>query len=129
MKIDTDLRLAIKAAERAQPRNDWQARHKSETEAIQALIAKPKYSTSIKKALADVKRGKAILERANEVITALGISRDLDRIYDGDKFRKAGGILKSKIEEWKSDEVMKELLAAPDKDRAKILLKYGINWK
>lgn len=131
MKIDADLRAAIRSAEKMQPQDDWESRSRAAKETITALLKSRRYARAYQRALLQKKQGAALLDQANEFFRSLGLSSGADRIEDDQKFVKAGGALPPPpLRRWKFDTVMAELAAAPDeKAGAKILQRYGINWR
>lgn len=138
MRIETELRSAIKSAEKHQPQNqDWQRREKTEAEAI----AEFKRTHQVAKASIArlVKESKAAADLAarlrKELCRRYGLRECGTRLATcGDKggrarFIKAGGRLPKERKHWTTDQVIAELVAADPKDGDKILRKYGINWK
>ena len=128
MKIDTDLRNAIRSAHKAQPDEDWQTQAKAERQAVEALAAKPKYAAAIKAARAKLKKAEKINEEASAIFKTLGISDQLHRIHNDEAFAKAGGRRPLSKDRWNFDEVMASLAKATPKEGAAILAKLGIKW-
>jgi hypothetical protein len=138
MKIDTDLRLTIRSAEKAQPADDWQVRAKRDDEAIAAFLAShPAKAKKIQTLIATARKAEAQKDAAHkELCEAFGLKHynnklEFSRCGDGkDLFVKAGGKLPSATgRRWKFDEVIAELAKAEGKQATAILKKYGINWK
>ena len=138
MKIDTDLRLTIRSAEKAQPADDWQARAKRDDDAIAAFLAShPAKAKKIHALIAVEKNAEAKAAAARKEICkqfglrGSGNKLEFSRCGDGkDAFVKAGGKLPSTAgRRWKFDEVIAELAKAEGKQATAILKKYGINWK
>lgn len=130
MKIDQDLRQAIKSAERVQTKNlNWVEKRNAEKRAVADLFArKPALAKKINKAIAAVKKAEAARKVASEVIHAAGLSCSDLQITDKELFRKAGGQLAGG-QAWTSDQAIAELAAASPKDAPAILAKYGIKWE
>jgi hypothetical protein len=144
MRIETDLRMAINAAARAQKEPSYEERQKAEQDAIDKHVKK--HAAPVKKARAlqaKVEKLQAEIGRLNKEIVAilnpLGIEftcRDSGPEFElpwGDKakenFVKSGGVLPpSDKRKWSADSVLKQLAAADPKDRDTILKEYGINW-
>jgi|LakMenEpi03Aug12_release.lakeMendotaPanAssembly.Ray.scaffolds.fasta_scaffold191833_3 hypothetical protein len=138
MKIDQDLRAAIRSAEKAQPSTDYSVREKVNQECIDAFLKRfPAKAKAVNKLIADELKAIAAVAAARKLLCEkFGL-----RHYDGKiqfancgegkgAFVKAGGKLPSaKAERWKFDVVMAELAAADAKDCRKILSKYGIKWE
>lgn len=140
MKIDTDLRAAIRSAEKAQPQvNRYEERRKSELAAIADLFKR-------KPALGAKARGLASTAAKADKIASAARAKLCDEYglrADGDEFRfagcgnyeerfvKAGGKLPSldKMERWNFDDVMAALAKADPKEGAKIIKRLGINWQ
>lgn len=139
MRIETELRNAIKSAERHQPsRMSWQDKQKLLNAAISALIKTargnriPLYQkqiTSLENALTGVRKDlrKKYGLRIDGKGFALANGDSADSIR---RFKRAGG--KYPVDEkpnWTTDQVVAELVAAEPKAMHKILAKYGIVWR
>lgn len=131
MKIDQDLRAAIRSADKAQPDNH-DVRSNIQQAAVEELF---KRKPSTKQAWERAKRLRQTASdfgsRANAIESALGISFYCSKfnVRDEEAFAKAGGNMKPAGKRWKFDAVMAELAAAEPKQLTAILKKYGINWK
>ena len=138
MKIDTDLRLTIRSAEKAQPSEDWQGRQKRDDDAINAFLAghpakaKKVHALRSTECTAEAQANAA----RKELCEAFGLrhnGRAFEFGHCGDgkmAFIKAGGKLPTAaVRRWKFDEVIAELAKADAKQATAILKKYGINWK
>lgn len=128
MKIDSDLRLAIRASERCQPTSTWEQKNKDRQAAIKKVVGNPKHAPKIKAAKARIKRLNAAIARAESVMHELGLTADLDRIRDDALFYKAGGRIIPSLPKWTYDAVMKELAEATPAEGAKILKRLKIRW-
>ncbi len=132
MIIPTDLRLAIKSAERAQNIDpDYEQRRKARRASIEALFKrKPAIARRIKHARKQITEATAIIEKAQKVFDQIGLyAHRPDDFRNEDTFVAAGGILPNPPDRaWKFDEVMKELAGASAKEGAAILKRIGINW-
>lgn len=131
MKIDTDLRIAVRAAVKLhnETKCDWSAYHADQTKAIAAVAAKPRNKRKIAKAKADMAAAKVIRDKAYDVFKALGINGDLDRVEDAELFKKAGGVLVTKNKCIDADITLGRLATADDKEGAQIIKQLGIKWK
>lgn len=131
MKIDTDLRLAIKAAIKHHNKTkcDWNAWGDDQKKAVEKLASMPKYKSKIKKALADLQLASDIRDNAYKVFGILGIDSSMDRIRDEEKFEAAGGAVVKKNKELSEDTIMAELASATPKQAAEIIKKLGIKWE
>jgi hypothetical protein len=133
MKIDTDLRAAIRSAylQRKRTADDWAVRRAAEKAAIAALLkSKPALARRVAKARADANRANIAAAKASQIISAIGISHDGERIHDTELFVKAGGAFKfSEAPRWTFDQVMAQLASATPREGAAILTKLGINWQ
>lgn len=136
MKIDTDLRLAIKAAEKAQKQNSrstWNDRQEQERKNIARFVRDNAAKGRLAGSLA--KRYKDVSETLNAIHTdlgAMGLAVNSNGLYlnDRERFIKAGGT--GPIEEakpWVAEYVMAEIAKATPKEAAKILIRIGINWQ
>lgn len=141
MKIDADLRAAIKAAEKAQPADSWSERRKVTDAAIQAFLKK---KPALRKKLALLLQSRASLrssiqkkkDEIDALLWPLGLTATDDGIceafvYDdenAEKFAKAGGVIPSMPKRWKADALIAKLAAADPKHRDSILKEHGINW-
>lgn len=140
MKIDTDLRSAIRSAEKAQPIENREMRSKREQDAISALFKLKPITARIVKDLS-VKARKAYdaynkareklckeygLQESNNSTTGFCFSN----CGDGQKqFAKIGGKMTAKYTRWKFDDVMNQLSAATPAEGKKIIKALGINWE
>lgn len=140
MKIDTDLRLTIRSAEKAQPSDDWQAQARQQHEAIADLFKrKPALAKRAEHLRASADAHEKAASAAREALCKeFGLQRNdsydpkfqFSRCGDGrDQFVKKGGVIPAKFTRWKFDDVIAELAKADGKQAAAILKKYGINWK
>ncbi len=143
MKIDTDLRLAIKAAERNQPQDTWTQRALREQASISDWMKK--FPAKAKKALAlreKAYKAAAIVSAAEaELCKEFGLRRahEADNANkkfsfshcggNAEQFMRAGGKVHAESIKWKADSVIARLAAAEPKDAALILKGLGINWK
>lgn len=131
MKIDSDLRAAIRCAEKSQPDNHT-IRAKAREEALANFFKQhPAKSRRIASAASMRKEAKALNEKACDIEAEMGLRgwNGAVEIANDDKFVKSGGKLKANGRAWKFDEVMSELAAAEPKQLKPILKKYGINWE
>lgn len=140
MKIDTDLRLAIKAAEKAQPQDGYDARNKREQDAVIKFFAA--YPEKAKRARLLSKQAAAAYARyqaADEAICKEFGLRRMGGSQSGfqlggcgaspNRFVKAGGKLPTRQVRWSADNVMAQIAAATPKEGAKIIKSLGINWE
>lgn len=129
MKIDHDLRAAIRSAHSAQRRNrDGFNRWDAEKKAIAEIAKIPAVGAKLRKA--KTLRAKASLwnAAADDLEKSVGI-HNANYIHDHALFQKSGG--RAIIEPgkpWGFDAVMAELAAASEKDGKAILKRIGIDW-
>lgn len=140
MKIDQDLRAAIRSAEKAQPDvSNYEIRERAKTRAIEDFLKRcPSKAKHVAGLVASIQKGEKMASDASKELCAkFGLRRydnklQFSRCGDGgDAFVKAGGKLppdRVPGEKWKFDHVIAELAAAEPKDLKRILKKYGINW-
>lgn len=140
MKIDSDLRAAIRSAEKAQPSTDWQLRNQQEKDAIAAFLkAKPEIAKRIAFLYKKRETAQKVIEAANtELCKEYGLRFEYNKpgVLEfascnnaSERFTKAGGKFPKKdATRWKFDAVMKELAAADEKTGKAILKRIGINW-
>lgn len=141
MKIDNDLRQAIKAAHKRQLPLSSSQKQAIEHKAIQKFlddhpILKREVTILLKRKAKLVAELNPLRDKIDKWLHAHGLDDD----YEGTRiflnrhrcqvFTDAGGDL-SAIDhnKWEVDEVIAELAAADPKDQAKILRKYGIRWE
>lgn len=131
MKIDTDLRLAIKAAVRLHntTKCDWDAFHKEQAAAIKLVTAMPRHKKSIEKAKADLAAADAMRAKAYKVFENLGINSDLNNVRNEDKFKKAGGTVVTKNKTIDPDNVIAQIARADKKEAEAIIKQLGIKWE
>lgn len=132
MKVDADLRCAIKSADRAQPQTEnWEARARENKNRIDDLLKrKPSIASALRAAQCILKQVERLRERANELLFPTGICSDGVNIRDEDKFIAAGGKAPTpRHRRWKADAVIAELLAAAPRKRKAILKRYNIHWE
>lgn len=137
MKIDQDLRLAIRAAEkthRLANQDSWQAKQARNQAAVAAFLqAKPTAAKVIRAAAAKIKRLKAAIERHATQIALVGLRSDHSEppgfaLSDEARFTKAGGKLPALPGRWSADGVIAQLAAAEPAEAKNILKRIGINW-
>jgi hypothetical protein len=131
MKIDTDLRLAIRSAYNAQHKDttripEWRASH----DAAEAFLKSPRGRSIRQK----TDRLGAQIQKLRVAQIALfksaGLSSCGDRIDDKAAFKKAGGSVPPDGPAlWKFDAVMAEIAAATPEAGQAIIKRLGINWK
>lgn len=142
MKIDQDLRAAIRSAEKVQPNSNvdkWQLREEAAAEAIADFLKR--YPSKAKKVHALVaamrKAAKAQKVAEESLCEQFGLRHYDNKLQfarcgaGSGAFEKAGGKVPPPVvkgEPWKYDRVMAELAAAEPKQLKAILKKYGINW-
>ncbi len=136
MKIDTDLRLAIKSAEKMQPQDDWRAREAANRASIAELFKrKPTIGAAAKKLLAKIKKAEETRLAAEQALCKqFGLRKDgvnfaFANCGDGaGQFEKVGGKLQQKHVRWSFDAIMRELATATPAEGAKIIKRIGIIW-
>lgn len=140
MKIDTDLRAAIRSAALAQKSlrlNSGNSQRDAEEKAIASLLkrcpAKRAALQSSERVIAECKKR---IEEAQAVQSRMGLSHayystgSKYRIEDNKRFVAAGGRYEYKEPtRWTFDQVMAELSAAAPKEGAKIIARIGIKWE
>lgn len=128
MIITTDLRAAIRSAEKQQ-RLNRHSRYASETAALERFQKLPKIAPLFKQAAAKHKAATVLTEQADAIYSSMGLTTSGRSIIDHKKFAQLGGRLE--VEEgkpWTFDAVMVELAAADAKKAKAILKRLGINW-
>ncbi len=129
MVINTDLRLAIRSAVAERKEQfTWQQRSNLIDQEMKRVMASPRYEAKIRAAKKDVLTSAVLSKRAADFFNTLGLSGDGSRIYDDDKFYKAGGRIPEKVKPQTFDQIMAQLAAATTADGQKLLKKLGINW-
>jgi len=135
MKIDHDLRQAIKAAHDAQEhRDEHKLRHDAAVHFLKKRPAVAKKLTNLRKKK-DVAfaQYKALANPFEALLESLGLEtcQDSYKVAYGDfekeKFVAAGGEFNTRPK-WNYNKVMARLAAAEPEARDAILREYGINW-
>lgn len=135
MKIEQDLRIAIKAAANASKRQD---QSKSDKDLINEWIKKhPSKATQARALVKKIATSDAAERKArDELEKKFGLSQSSWRgngefsMADEKAFAKAGGKIATKRPKFSDDEVIAEYASAKTKEEAEIVLaKYGIVWK
>jgi len=141
MKIDTDLRLAIKSAEKAQPDNSWEQREKLQRALIAELLnSKPQIKKSANRLAATARAAyKKYIEAGAALCKEYGLQYkregativfELASCGDGQEaYQKLGGKVAERKAKWSFNDVMTKLAAATPSDGAKIIKSLGINWE
>lgn len=141
MKIDTDLRAAIRSAEKCQPvQNDYEARRKQEDATIADFFKRnPSKAKKCRKLAEDAIKAEALESSLRKKLCdhyglRFGDQRFQFSNYGGANnaaFIKAGGRLpeSTKHIRWTFDKVITELASAEPKQLKGILAKYGIKWE
>lgn len=139
MKISSDLRAAVRSAEKTQPArgsSSWQVKCDADARAVEKFRNDPKNKKKIENALHKASLAMTNLANADQVLLELGLGRRHSHtgvkleISDTDAFVKAGGDLAPEpAVAWRFDEVMARLAAAKTEEAGvAILAEYGINW-
>ncbi len=136
MKIDTDLRLAIKSAEKAQPSISWQDKEANRKASIAGFLKSNKAAArDIAKLTAIiVKSDKAKADAQAAMCKRYGLvtgGKEISFAGCGEgtaNFTKAGGQIINTDDKWSFDSVMRQLVIATPKEGAAILKRLGINW-
>lgn len=128
MKIDSDLRAAIRSAEKSQPDIDWQRRSALNRDAAKELVEKGRHATRFANAVVMMKKAEELNRQANLVFDSIGVNDEF-RIINEDAFAKAGGKYPMPMKRWKYDHAIAELAKANPKEAKAILKKYGILWE
>jgi hypothetical protein len=135
MKIDGNLRQAIRSACNAQSDIDWTEVQRQITSSIQSFVDSPKG----KRAKAIVKKLRALYAESRilekELCSDFGLRVAIDKVEIGscdnskERYRKAGGTLPEKKQKWNFDSKMAEVAGASEPDAIIILRQIGINWQ
>lgn len=130
MKIDQDLRVAIRAAAKNQPARDYAAERAFEQAEIQRVVT----ATPLRKRLhilhqKRIANAKRILHQAESFYSDLGLSYELRNIYHDGKFKAAGGKQPPEHSTWRAEKLIAQLTAASPAEGRTLLKKYGINWE
>ena len=146
MKVDADLRQAIKAVavSAKKSRYDRDARTKAQSIAIRKFCATSMHAKGVKVALAKIKAANAKARAADKeesdaqkVLASVGLRAYTEYkqtevrldIKDEEVFADCGGVIDARYStSWDTEQVVAELVAAPEKDKTAILKKYGIIW-
>ncbi len=131
MKIDTDLRLAIRSAYNAQHKDstripDWRVNR----DAAEAFLKSP-HGRAIKQKTdrLDVQIEKLRIAK-DALFKSVGLSFDGSHVNDKAIFKKAGGSIPPDGPAlWKFDVVMAQIAAATPEAGQAIIKRLGINWK
>src|SRR5262245_19658500 len=135
MKIDSDLRIAIKSAEKAQNR-DSGAEERAKKEAVSSFLKSgTTQAKMVLKAHSNYKAAMAKCTESRKAVEKLGLRFDSESVTldygssSQDTFEKK---TKTKIKHhqgpWRADRVILELLSADPNEGNAILKKYGIKW-
>lgn len=134
MKVDADLRVAIRAAVRCQGHLTWQDKLAIQQKAIAELLKrkptlKRKYTATLKrlaKLNTERDRVKAELDSLGFTLEAKG---NPGKVFSVECFAKQGGNLPENYDQrFTEAQVVSELASAPEKRRQEILKKYGLDW-
>lgn len=135
MKIDGNLRQAIRSAFNAQPETDWKEVSRQKQEAIEKWMdtSRGKRAKQIVTRLRKLRRECNTL--SEELCKTFGLSASDKSIEigscDGSKERylKMGGTLPERAVKWNFDAKMAEVANASEADAKIILQKIGIRWE
>jgi hypothetical protein len=135
MIINSDLRMVIRSAEKAQVKPSWQEREKSKREAVASFVNSDlRRKAKINRALMKYAEASKAKNAARDEIHAYGLRTGDDdenptlEICNEDYFVKAGGKIPADKLIWKFETVIAELASADQREGVKVLKKYGINW-
>lgn len=130
MKIDTDLRLAVRSVVTAARESEsWQERNKREQKAIAELLKKRSIAAKLQNAQRQFKRGEEIKRRAGKIFDRYGLSCSLSSIQNEERFIAAGGSLTKLIKFPRVEVVLAQLASASPAEGAKIIKSLGIKWE
>jgi hypothetical protein len=134
MKVDSDLRAAIRAAVKFQGVMTWFDKLKVQQDAIAELL---KRNPAIKKRYIAAEKKLAKLRAAKELaenqLYQFGFTLEArgnpGKVRDSEAFAKVGGKLPENYDQrFTEAQVIAELASAPESKRAAILKKYGMVW-
>lgn len=131
MKIDHDLRVAIRAAANSQPPRDHEKETAFEKAEIQRIVTlTPERSREHRNHQKQIARARKILFAAGGFYGGLGICFDCDKPYvqHDEKFRRAGGKQPPKHSTWRAEKVLGDLARATPAEGSRILKNLGIRW-
>ncbi len=133
MKIDGNLKQAIRSACNSQPETDWKAQEREQRANLDKFVA------THKQARLTLARLKKLREESQELSQMLCRTFGLQLASEGpaiascdgakERFKKAGGTLTERKSKWGFDSKMAEVAAATEKDALIILRGIGINWE
>lgn len=135
MKVEQDLRIAIKAAANASKNQD---KSKTDRELIAEWVNKyPAKAAKARALLKKIEQADAAEKNARlQLEKQFGLGQSHWRgngdfvLCDEDKFTKVGGKIATKVPKFSEDAVIAEYAAAKTKQEAeKVLAKYSIVWK
>jgi hypothetical protein len=141
MKIDTELRAAVRSTAKVSKTTAYEYRAKSleRTQAqIADFISKPKIAAKLKKAKVLGAQLAKLRDKYSAIMDSLGLNDQSGSSYytsgyivsDTNKFRQMSGHdVTAELVTFRYDHVMAELGQAEPSKRGAILKKYGINWE
>ncbi len=136
MKIDTDLRLAIHAAERSQ-RNSGVSAYQERYDQLNASVAtfsEGCHGPMLRRTLREIDEHGRRLTLLHGRLGKLGLqvhhhgAKTNLAVSDERRYVKAGGVIPPVRGVWRAADVMAELLAADPRQRDAILRRHGIDW-
>ena len=142
MKVEADLRNAIRAvaSDRKRARYEYEAKDAAMRRSVSGLMkAVPAAAKVVKEAKAKISKHLKLEAEARKLyrdamaslykygLKANGAGKV--SVDNEDVFRQHGGNLDGRYSgSWTPEQVIAELVAAPEKEKAAILKKYGIIW-
>ena len=130
MKIDSDLRLAVRAAAKTQPQRNYQQEQDLQKKEVQRfLTSTPERAALHRKHQKNLLRARSLIADAEKFYGQFGLQSDGIRVWSDEKYKAAGGKLPPERSTWRAEKVLGELAAATPAEGKAILKKYGINWE
>lgn len=132
MKIDADLRAAVRSRVAISKKNSmsWKERQELEAKAVENFLnERPALKKKLKALAEKKKRINQEIESIDLEFGKVGIRCDFKDYNDSSTFVEAGGILPTFTHDLNYDFIIAELAKAPADERNTILQKYGINWE
>lgn len=130
MKIDQDLRIAIRSVVNARKNNStWEEQAKQRRKSIADLLSRKKHNQKAKIAKQRLKKAEQLKDAAESFYNSLGLySHNDSSIRDDEKFITAGGLMPDEPKKQSFDEIMASIARADNKQGIKILNALGIIW-
>ncbi len=131
MKIDTNLRVAIRSAVKVHNETVCSYDHaiQQQEQEVKRVASMPRHKDKVNKALSARSVAIKELDKANKVLDSIGVDSRLRSVCDREKFEKAGGKIIVRPKPLNADVILNSIAMADAKEAATIIKQLGLKWE